>query len=211
MQIKLGALILTIKKDIKSAGIEFDDLKDLLILSYPFEEEIQTAENFSDIFVAVRKQCSPINIDVLVQIVSHFKLAGAQMAIQEYEIEKQKYCRELLSASFAQEVKKEVELMGRNPTPDCTIALKLKWARAKPTTVKEFEIVIKNLFLEYSQYIHICDVAEGCIFITMCAPKSLVEAILKKTKTRLPYLLNVGLIMLKIGHEVILDKSEKEV
>ena len=209
MQIKLGALILTIKKEVKSAGIEFEDFKDLLILSYPFEEEIQAAENYSDIFVAVRKQCSPVNIEVLVQIVNHFKLPDAQIAIQEYEIEKQNYCNDLLSASFAQEVKKEAELIGRNPTPGCIIALKLKWAKAKPSTVKEFEVVIKNLFLDYSQYIHICDVAEGCISFTMCAPKSLIEAILKIARTRLPYLLDIGLIKLQIGNEVIM--SEKEV
>ena len=165
MQINLGGLVLTIKKEVKSAGIEFDDLKDLLILSYPFEKEFQESTNFSHIFVAVRKHCSPSNIEVLVEIVSHFKLTNALKAIQEYEIEKENYRKKLLSATFAQELKKEVELIGRNPTSDCTIALKLDWARDEPSTVKEFEREIKILFLDYSQYIQIFDISGtgGCM------------------------------------------------
>ena len=211
MQMKLGGLVLTIKKEVKSAGIEFDDIKDLLILSYPFEKEFQEAENFSHIFVAVRKHCSPVNIEVLVRIISHFKLTSALTAIQEYEIEKESYRKKLLSATFAQELMKEAELIGRNPTSDCTIALKLKWARDEPSTVKEFEIEIKNLFLDYSQYIHLYKVDEGCVFVTMCAPKPLMGALVKMTKTRIPYLLDIGVILLQIGDEVILDKREKEV
>ena len=210
MQIKLGGLVLTIQKEVKSAGIEFDDLKQLLILSYPFKKEIQESENFSHIFIAVRKHCSPANIEVLVQIVSHFKLSNAQIAIQEYEVEKENYRKKLLSATFAQELKKEAELIGHNPTPDCTITLKLNWARDEPSTVKEFEIEIKNLFLDYSQYIHLCEVAEGCIFVTMCAPKPLMGALVKMAKTRLPYLFDIGVILLQIGDETILDKREEK-
>ena len=211
MQIKLGALLLTIQKEIKSAGIEFDDLKQLLILSYPFEKEIQEAENFAHIFVAVHKLCSPVNIEVLLYITDHFKLNDALAAIQLYELEKQNYREKLLSTTFAQELKREVELLGHNPTPECTITLKLKWSRAKPYTVKEFEIVINNVFLDYSRYIHLYEVAEGCIFVTMYAPKPLMGALVKIAKTRLLYLLDIGAILLQIGDEVILDKREKEV
>ena len=51
MQIKLGSLVLTIQKDVKSAGIEFDNLKQLLILSYPLEKEIQEAKSFTHVLL----------------------------------------------------------------------------------------------------------------------------------------------------------------
>ena len=117
----------------------------------------------------------------------------------------------MLSTTFAQELKKEAELLGHNPTPECTITLKLKWSRAKPSTVKEFEIVINNVFLDYSQYIHLCEVGEGCIFVTMCAPNPLMGALAKMVKTRLQYLFDIGVILLQIGNEIIIDKREKEV
>ena len=208
---KLGSLVLKIQKEVESAGIKFDDLKQLLILSYPYEQKIQEAETFASVFVAVRKHCSPVNIEILEEIVSHFKLSDALTAIQEYEVEKDNYRKKLLSATFTQELKKEAELIGRNPTPECTITLKLNWTKSEHSTVKEFERVIKNLFLNYSKYIHVYKVSEGCIFVTMCAPKPLMGALVKMAKTRLPYLLDIGVILLQIGDEVILNKRKEEV
>ena len=212
MQGKLASLVLTIQKKVETAHINIDDLKQLLILSNPFEsEEIQRAENFANVFVIVRKLCSPVNIEVLTVISNHFKLSGTIEAIRAYELEEQSYRKKLLSSAFAQDLMREAELMDRYPTPDCTISLKLKSSRANYLTVKEFEIVINNVFLDCSPHIHVCKVGEGCIFVTMCAPKPLMGVLVKMAKTRMSYLLNIGVILLKIGDEVILDKREKEV
>ena len=205
MQGKLGSLVLKVQKIVKSARINIHDLKQLLVLSYPYEEEIQKAKGLSQVFIVVRKLCSPVNIEVLIRIVDHFKKISkpALIAIQEYEIEEQNYRKRLLSATFAQELKEEADLLSRNPTPECTITLKLNWSRAKPSTVKEFEIVINNVFLDYTQYIYLCEIGKGCIFATMCAPKPLIGALVEMAKTRLPYLLDIGVILLQIGKEVL--------
>ena len=146
-------------------------------------------------------------------IINHFKELSkdALIVIQEYEIEEQNYHKRLLSATFAQELEKEVELLSRSLTPECTITLKLKWSRAKPSTVKQFKIVCSNVFLDYFQYIHLYKVVEGCISITMCTTKPLMGVLVKIAKTRLPYLLEIGVILLEIGDETILDKKEEEV
>ena len=92
MQIKLlGSLVLTIQKEVKSAGIDFDKLKQLLILSYPLEKEIQEAKSFAHVFVAVYKHCSPVNIT------DHFKLTNTLPDIQPYKLEKQNYHKKFLS------------------------------------------------------------------------------------------------------------------
>lgn len=84
---RLGILVQTIQEEVKSADIEFIKIKQLLVLSYPFEEEINRAENLSDIFLIVRKLCSPINIEILILLVDYFKLFDALKAIQTYEVE----------------------------------------------------------------------------------------------------------------------------
>ena len=212
MQGKLASLVLTIQKKVETAHINIDDLKQLLIFSNPFEsEEIKRAEDFASVFVIVRKLCSPVNIEVLIVIDNHFKLSGTIEAIQAYELEEQSYRKKLLSTTFAQDLKREAELMGRHPTQDCTIFLKLKSSRANYLTVKEFEIVINNVFLDCSPHIHVCKVGEGCIFVTMCAPKPLMGVLVKVATTRLSYLHDIGVILLQIGDEIILDKREKEV
>lgn len=45
----------------------------------------------------------------------------------------------------------------------------------------------------------------------MCAPKPLTDSLVKMAKTKLTYLNGIGVILLQIGHEIILDKREKEV
>ena len=212
MQGKLGSLILKVQKIVESAHVDIDDLKQLLILSYQqFESMIQEAKTIARVFVIVRKLCSPVNIEVIILIGTHFELSGTIEAIQAYELEEQSYRKKLLSTAFAQDLKREAELMDRYPTPDCTISLKLKSSRANYLTVKEFEIVINNVFLDCSPHIHVCKVGEGCIFVTMCAPKPLMGVLVKVATTRLSYLHDIGVILLQIGDEIILDKREKEV
>ena len=180
-------------------------------MSYQFKTRIQRARNFKSVFRIVRELCSPVNIDVLDLIANHFKLPDALRVIQEYNIDEQNYRKKLMSSTFAQELQKEAELLGRNPTPECTITLKLNWSSNDTLTVKEFEKIVRTLFSDYFLYIHICKVDKGCIFVTMCAPKPLMGALVKMAKTRLSYLLDIGVILLQIGDEIILDRREKKV
>ena len=211
MQGKLGALILDVQEVAESANINIDKMKQLLVLSYPFDEfkeEIRRAHDLTDVFVAVRKLCSPVNLSVLVAIVDRFKLSDALTLIKTYEVEEQNYRKKLLSTTFAQELQKEVELTGRNPTVKSTITLHLNWSSPESFTVKEFEKIVKDVFSDFSQYIHIIKVEAGSIIVTMCAPESIIEALIVMAKIKLPYLLDIGVILLQIGDEVILDDDQ---
>ena len=52
---------------------------------------------------------------------------------------------------------------------------------------------------------------KGCIFVTMCAPKQLMGSLVEMTKTKVPYLNGIEVILLQIGHQIILNKREKAV
>ena len=214
MQGKLGALVLEIQKSIVSAGVDVDELKQLLILSYPFEEfkqEIRRAQDVTDVFVAVRKLCSPVNLSVLIAIVDHFKLSDALTAIKAYETEEQLYRKKLLSSTFAQDLRKEAELSGRNPTVKNTIILHLNWSSPQSFTIKEFENIVKDVFSDLFQYIHIIKVEAGSIIVTMYAPELVMRALIVMAKTKLQYLFDIGITLLQIGDEIILELRENEV
>ena len=214
MQGKLGAVVLEVQKSIVSAGVDVDELKQLLILSYPFEEfkeEIQRAQDVTDVFVAVRKLCSPVNLSVLVVIVDHFKLSDALTAIKAYETEEEIYRKKLLTSTFAQELRKEAESSGRNPTVKNTIILHLNWSSPQSFTIKEFENIVKDVFSDLFQYIHIIKVEAGSIIVTMYAPELVMRALIVMAKTKLQYLFDIGTTLLQIGEEIILDLRENEV
>ena len=67
------------------------------------------------------------------------------------------------------------------------------------------------MFSDYSMYIHICEVREDCIFVTKFAPKRLIGMLVKVAKTSPPYFLDIGVILLQIGGEIIFNKREKMV
>lgn len=69
--------------------------------------------------------------ECLVGIVHHFKLYDALTAIKAYEIEEQIYHKKLTSATFAEELQKEIQLMGHKLTVNCTIAVYLNWSSTK--------------------------------------------------------------------------------
>ena len=214
MQGKLGALVLEIQKSIVSAGVDVDELKQLLILSYPFEEfkqEIRRAQDVTDVFVAVRKLCSPVNLSVLIAIVDHFKLSDALTAIKAYETEEQLYRKKLLNSTFAQDLRKEAELSGRNSTVKNTIILHLNWSSPQSFTIKEFENIVKDVFSDLFQYIHIIKVEAGSIIVTMYAPELVMRALIVMAKTKLQYLFDIGITLLQIGDEIILELRENEV
>ena len=76
-------------------------------------------------------------MEILILLVDYFKRSAALKAIQEYEVEEQNnYHKKLLSATFAQQLKMETEILRHNPIAKCTIPLTLKWSRAILSTVK---------------------------------------------------------------------------
>ena len=83
----LDALVLKVKQSTESAGIDVDELKELLIFCSTSEgKEIQEAENILKVFRIVRnKLCSPDNIEILKVIVDHFTLSDVLTAIHKYE------------------------------------------------------------------------------------------------------------------------------
>ena len=111
-------------------------------------------------------------------MINHFKLSSALIAIRMYEDTEQNFHKKLLSTTFSEELQEEAKLIGCNPIPECTITFKLKWSSIEDCTVKEFEKTIKNLFLDYTQDVHLFKVYDGgCTFATMCAPKPLMRGL----------------------------------
>ena len=59
------------------------------------------------------------------------------------------------------------------------------------------------MFFDLSQYIYIIKVESGSIIVTIFAPESVIDALSVMSKTRLPYLLDIRVILLLIGDEII--------
>jgi hypothetical protein len=77
-------------------------------------------------------------------------------------------------------------------------------------TVSEFEKILKKVFCEFARYIHVLKVEEGCVCVTLYAPKAVMEALVVMGKRNISYLLEVGVISLIIGGKRIIKNMDEE-
>ena len=140
----------------------------------------------------------------MVLIADQFKLSNTLEAIQKYEAEEQNYRKKLLSAEFAEELRKENKFLRHNPTVKGTIVLRLRWPSITPCTVSEFENIVKDVFPELFHYVHLLKVESGSVVMTMCAPQHVTATLVVMAKRR-TYLKDIGVTWLTIGDERIIE------
>jgi hypothetical protein len=222
MRDKLGELVYEVQKAVQSANVDIDDLRGFLILKNILNDavvsKLEEAKSLLAIFqVVCRDLCSPINLTVLRDIANNYKLHDHLIIaiINIYEIDQELFHLKLSSAKFAEMLVKEVELTGRDPkATETTIEVKLSQAY-KPLTVSEFKEILDEVFQEFARYIHVLGAKDGCVCVTLYAPKAVMGALVAMGKRHIPYLIDAGVISLIIGGKTIInnitDKEEEEV
>jgi hypothetical protein len=213
---ELGKLVYEIKSAAESAKIETNDLRYFLIYTNVVHDgvasKLERANSLSEIFkVVCIDLCSPTNLTVLYDIANRYKLPDTLIkALNMYEINLGYFYLKLSGAKFAEILKKEIEVTGRDPeATKATITVKLRQKESR-LTVLEFEKILKKVFREFARYIHILKVEEGCVCVTLYAPKAVMEALVVMGKRNISYLIDVGVISLIIGGKTIIKNMDEE-
>uniref|UniRef100_A0A1X7TK74 Uncharacterized protein n=1 Tax=Amphimedon queenslandica TaxID=400682 RepID=A0A1X7TK74_AMPQE len=210
---KLAGLVLDFQKVVEKANINFEDLKQYVILYHPDEQyrnELRKARNVYEVFDIIRsKFCSLFNYDVLLRIAEKFNLPDAFKVIQQYETEEDNYRKLLSSSTLASELQRENELLRQNLSRTKRIVLRLqRWARPPAPTVAEFLEVIKDVFADLGDLLHLLNVEPGSIIVTMIAPERVTGALIALAKRSVGYLRDIGVIWLTIGDTLIINDIE---
>uniref|UniRef100_A0A1X7VM49 SH2 domain-containing protein n=1 Tax=Amphimedon queenslandica TaxID=400682 RepID=A0A1X7VM49_AMPQE len=212
MRSKLAGLVFNFQKVVEEANISIEDLKQYVILyREECKDEFKKAQDFNEVFFVIRsKFCSLFNYEVLVRIAEYFELADGFKVIKEYEAEEENYRKLLSSSTLASELQRENELLRQNLAHAKNIVLKFKqWPRPPAPTVVEFLEIIKEVFSDLGDLIHLLEVKEGSIIVTMCAPERAIGALIVLAKRKIAYLKDMGVTWLKIGNTMIIEDMDK--
>uniref|UniRef100_A0A1X7SVR1 Uncharacterized protein n=1 Tax=Amphimedon queenslandica TaxID=400682 RepID=A0A1X7SVR1_AMPQE len=213
MRGKLAGLVQDFQKVVENNNVNIEELKQYIILYHPDEEyrdELRNAKDVNTVFTVIRsKFCSLFNYDVLLRIAERFKLPCGFKVIQEYEAEEENYRKLLSSSTLARELQRENELLHQNLSRTKRIVLKLqRWLRPPAPTVDEFHEIIKDVFADLGDLLHILKVEPGSIFITMSAPERVTGALIVLAKRKIGYLKDIGVTWLTIGDSLIISDIE---
>ena len=211
---KLAGLVFDFQKIVEKANINIEDLKQYVILYHPekkYKDELRKARDINEIFDVIRsKFCSLFNYTVLLRIAEKFNLADGFKVIEDYETEEENYRKLLSSSTLASELQKENELLRQNLVHTKTIVLKLqRWPRPPAPTVVEFLEIIKDVFADLGDVIHLLKVEAGSIIATMCAPERAIGALIVLAKMKIAYLKDIGVTWLVIGGIIIISDIEE--
>ena len=207
----LAGLLFDFQKVAEAKKISIDDLKQYIMLCHPDEEcrkEIHEAADIAQLFVVIRSRfCSFFNYSILAKIAEKFKLPECFKLIQTYEIEKENYRRKFENSALAKELQKENENFNSS-SYQCTIVLRLRWSQVRPLTVLEFKEIIKAVFHNLGDFIHLLKVEPGSIIVTMCAPNEVQQSLIAQAEEKIKFLRGIGVNKLTIGSTVIIDSIE---
>ena len=213
MRGKLGGLVLRFQKVVENSNVNIEDLKQYVILYHPdeqYREELRKARDINTVFAVIRsKFCSLFNYTVLLRIAENFNLADGFEVIQEYEAEEENYRKILSSSTLANELQRENELLHQNLSHTKRIILKLqRWSRPPAPTVDEFREIIKDVFADLGDLLHLLKVEAGSIVITMSAPERVTGTLVALAKRKIAYLKDIGVTWLTIGDTLIISDIE---
>ena len=213
MRGKLAGLVLDFQKVVEKANVNIEDLKQYIIFYHPDEQyrnELRRARDIYEVFDVIRsKFCSLFNYDVLLRISEKFNLLDGFKVIQEYEGEEENYRKLLSSSTLASELQRENELLHKNLSRTKRIVLRLqRWSRPPAPTVAEFREVIKNVFADLGDLLHLLEVKEGSIIATLIAPERVTGALIALAKRSITYLKDIGVTWLTIGDTLIINDIE---
>ena len=203
---KLGGLVTDVCEIAETNNVDFDKLKRFLMISCSsIATSLQNASCLGDLFIAVRKLCTPVNYSLLTRIADRYNLREAKEIIENYKLDEENYRRKLLHSSFTTELKTEIDEIICNPSIQETIILKLKWSKAEEATISEFEEVIKDIFEELTCYLHLLQVIPGSVIFKLWAPHCVVESLVRLATYKRNLLAEIGVLSLTIGKTIIYE------
>ena len=119
MRASYATMSCNVRKAIKAASADLDDLKDFIIsCDSSLEEKINDCDSVSSVLCLIDKECSLVDITLFCGVVEHFKVAEAKKYIEEYRTKSKDFIHSVSIALCLKEKLKAIE--------DCQLHFNLK-------------------------------------------------------------------------------------
>ena len=203
LQDKFGRLFRSISEAAKSQ-VPVDDLKEYLCENFDeFKIPLQEASTTDDVMKAVRNQSSLTDLAYFHRINDHFNLQVTQ-EIDRYCDTLDSFCEQTLDnhtyvRSFREDYPRYIISSDK-------IVFQLQW-KANEKTLKDIRDVLRMSFGHLADRVQIVVIEDGSVVVVCCAPRCLMEELVRQASESVHRLAEVGVVKLTIGGtEVNIEK-----
>ena len=185
--------------------VPVDNLKRHLTQSFSeFEILLQDAVTTDDVMKAVRNESSLTDFAYFEEISDHFNLQQVKHSIRTYHSILDSFCQQTLNNhSYVRSFREDYP---RYILSNDKITFKLQW-KAKEKTLKDVRDVLQMSFQHLADRVQIVVIEDGSVVVVCCAPRCLMEELVRLASESIDTLVKMGVVKLTVGGtEVIIEK-----
>ncbi|XP_019860339.1 PREDICTED: uncharacterized protein LOC109588638 [Amphimedon queenslandica] len=206
LRLSYAKMSYNVRKAIKNANIDLEDLKDFIIsMDNKLEKKLEECQNISSTLSVIDKECSLIDIGLFRAVVENFEIVAADKLIKEYHDFSKEYFQ---SSPIACYLKEKLEASATCPALQCeTVTYVFDW---KPGETKLDDI--KNILSKTSGKlvkIKYADTGDS-ISITCTFSYHLTGVLITQLMDNLQFLKKNDLKKLTIGYWIMWEREGKE-
>ena len=169
-----------------------------------FEILLQDAVTTDDVMKAVRNESSLTDFAYFEEIADHFNLQQVKCSIRDYHSILDSFCEHTLNnhsyvRSFREDYPRYILSSGK-------IVFQLEW-KAKDKTLKDIRDVLRMTFKHLADRVQIVVIKDGSVVVVCCAPRYLMEELVRLASESVHMLAEMGVVKLTVGGtEVTIEK-----
>ena len=185
--------------------VPVNNLKRHLTQSFSeFEIILQDAVTTDDVMKAVRNESSLTDFAYFEEIADHFNLQQVERSIRNYRSILDSFCQHTLNNhSYVRSFREDYP---RYILSTDKITIKLQW-KAKEKTLKDIRDVLQMSFQHLADRVEIVVIKDGSVVAVCCAPRYLMEELVRLASDGVDTLVEMGVVKLTVGGtEVISEK-----
>ena len=204
LQGSFGRMFDSVCETVKSQ-VPVDDLKRYLCRTFSeFEIPLQDAVTTDYVMKTVRNESSLTDFAFFEEIADYFNLHRMKRAIRDYHSILDSFCQHTLdNHSYVRSFREDYP---RYILSTDKITFKLQW-NAKEKTLKDIRDVLQMSFQHLADRVQIVVIGDGSVVVVCCAPRYLMEELVRLASESVRKLEEMGVVMLTVGGtEVIIDR-----
>ena len=185
--------------------VPVDGLKRYLCRSFSeFEILLQDAVTTNDVMKAVRNESSLTDFAFFEEIADYFNLHQMKQAIRTYHSILDSFCQHTLdNHSYVRSFREDYP---RYILSSDKIIFQLEW-KAKDKTLKDIRNVLRMTFKHLADRVQIVVIGDGSVVVVCCAPRYLMEELVRLASESVHLLAEMGVVKLTVGGtEVTVEK-----
>ena len=208
LESKFAKLVSDILQELKSHGVSVNELHSYVKIRLELKSSSSPQSLDELLLDRLKPYYCLTNLTLIDNIICEF-LDGSkiQQNLDEYEKQLESFKTSAKMEELVDHMTSSLEGEGEEGTVSVVLKLEGSWLGV---TLKHFQQLVEEIFLERSCCFNHIQVKRGCICVSMIVPEAMTSSLVSLAKQRIEFISSIGIIRLAIGGNEIMNKEEEK-